>query len=381
MAGRLGIALRGRVDRDTDCAAGRQLVDHGRLAVDWLHGQTAHDGACAGLDLADVREIHAVVTSLDDMPGIATATAKLIGAGLLSPDNIPWTVSLNDLDLIAQLIDRPAEFLLYVRRRTEPKATEMFMADDELDLFLLFFRMGFYVEPDPEVACREMPWRGKPRTADVRRFKKQVPALVTSHTDELDAWFFSMHPPVGAEPDALAPKPRMIHSPLAPLIDWLEENAIFGWLSIGATLLDGSSDAQRQLARHPQDLINNPDPDGKPRSIALPWGLTKENGWLLVWMTRPGTICAEQVVQRSHTYMVVKKHQLGYRRGASFVYDEPSGEPIGASYDSGQTEIEPEVLAELVAALRPADSFDTPAQMTQRRRANRRGAARKKRSR
>jgi hypothetical protein len=113
------------------------------------------------LDLADVREIHSVVTSLDDMPGIATATAKLAGAGLLPPDNIPWTVSLNDLDLVTQLVDRPAEFLLYLRRRTEPRATEMFMAVDELDLFLLFFRMGLYVEPDPEVASREMPSRNK----------------------------------------------------------------------------------------------------------------------------------------------------------------------------------------------------------------------------
>lgn len=349
-----------------------------RIVAD--HGLRLRDGSW--LDLADIREIHSVVTSLDDMPGIATATAKLIGAGLLSPDNIPWTVSLNDLDLIAQLVDRAAEFLLYVRRRTESKATEMFMAVDELDLFLLFFRMGLYVEPDPETAWREMPWRGKPRTADVRRFKKQVPGLVTSQTDELDAWFSSKHPPAGAaQPDAVAPKPRMIPSPLAPLIDWLQANAIFGWLSIGASLLDGSSEAQRQLARYPIDLINNPDPDGKPRSIGLPWGLTKEDGWLLVWMTRPAAMDVAQVVRRAHAYMLAKKHQLGYRRGASFVYDEPSGQPIGASYDSGQTEVEPEVLAEVVASLRPPGSIETPAQMTQRRRAERRAAKRKKRRR
>ena len=177
------------------------------------HGLRLRDGTW--LDLADVREIHSVVTSLDDMPGIATASAKLVGAGLLPPDNIPWTVSLNDLDLIAQLVDRPAEFLLYVRRRTEPRATEMFMAVDELDLFLLVFRMGLYVEPDPEVASREMPWLGKPRTADVRRFKEQVPGLVTSHTDDLDAWYYSLHPPAGLEVDDVAPKPRMVPSPLA----------------------------------------------------------------------------------------------------------------------------------------------------------------------
>lgn len=343
------------------------------------HGLRLRDGSW--IDLADVREIHSVVTSLDDMPGIATATAKLVGAGLLSPDSIPWTVSLNDLDLIAQLVGRPAEFLLYVRRRTEPKATEIFMAVDELDLFLLFFRMGLYVEPDPVAVAREMPWLGKPRTADVRRHKEQGPGLVTSHTDDLDAWYFSLHPPAGGEAGIVAPKPRMVPSPLAPLIDWLRDNEIFGWLSIGATLLEGSSDAQEQLAAYPGDLTSNPAPNGQPRSIATPWGLTKEAGWLLVWMTRPDAMDGEKVVQRAHAYMVAKKHQLGYLRGASFVYDEPSGSIIGASYDSGQTEVPPEVLAELVASLRPLGDMDTQAQMTQRRRAAERAARAKKRRR
>lgn len=339
------------------------------------HGLRLRDGTW--LDLADVREIHCVVTSLDDMPGIATASAKLVGAGLLPPDNIPWTVSLNDLDLIAQLCDRPAEFLLYVRRRTDPKATEMFMAVDELDLFLLFFRMGLYVEPDPERAVREMPWLGEPRTADVRRFKEQTPGLVTSHTDDLDAWYLSPHPPAGTNVNEVAPKPCMVPSPLAPLIDWLHQNGIFGWLSIGATLLEGSSDAQQQLAAYPTELMSRPAPNGQPRSLATPWGTTKHDGWLLVWMTRPQAMNADNVLQHAHTYMVAKKHQLEFRRGASFVYDEPTGQLLGASYDSGQTEVDPRILAELVSSLRPLGDMDTRAQMTQRRRAAQ-GAKRKK---
>lgn len=339
------------------------------------HGLRLRDGSW--LDLSDVREIHAVVTSLDDLPGIATATAKLVGAGLLASDHIPWTVSLNDLDLIAQLVDRPAEFLLYVRRRTEPKATEMFMAVDELDLFLLFFRMGLYVEPDPAVVANEMPWLGKPRAADVRRHKEQMPGLVTSQTDDLDAWYYSLHPTAGTKVDEVAPKPRMVASPLAPLIDWLYDNGIFGWLSIGATLLEGSSQAQRQLAAFPVKLTSNPDPNGKPRSLAIPWGLSKQDSWLLVWMTRPEAMDGEEVVQRAHLYMVAKKHQLGFRRGASFVYDESTGELFGASY-SGQTEVEPEIFAELVASLRPLDDMDSPAQVTQRPRDVGRGRKRKK---
>ncbi|MCL2483349.1 MAG: hypothetical protein FWF43_08060 [Propionibacteriaceae bacterium] len=330
------------------------------------HGLRLHDGSW--LDLSDVREIHSVVTSLDDMPGIATATTKLVGAGLLQPEDIPWTVSLNDLDLIAQLVDRPAEFLLYVRRRTEPKVTEMFMAVDELDLFLLFFRTGLYVECDPEVVAREMPWLGKPRTADLRRYREQVPAFVTSQTDDLDAWYFSLHPQYGVKAMVAAPKPRMAPSPLFPLIDWLHDNVAFGWLSIGATLLEGSSVAQRRLAAYPVELTNNPSQIGQPRSVAVPWGLSKQSGWLLVWMIRPETMDGEKVVERAHAYMIVKKSQLGFQRGAAFVYDEPTGEIYAASYDSGQAKPDPGILNELVTSLRSPSDVDTQAQITQRHR-------------
>ena len=330
------------------------------------------------IDLSDVREIHSVVTSLDDMPGITTATATLIRANLLALDSIPWTVSLNDLDLIAQLVRRPAEFLLYVRRRTHPRSTEMFMAVDELDLFLLFFRSGLYVEPDPEAVARELPWTGKARPADVRRYKSQVPAVVTSQTDELDAWYASLHPPAGVSVHAVAPKPRMTASPFAPLIDALRERGVFGWLSIGATLLEGSSDAQRRLAARAVQLTTSPAAGGRPRSLAVPWGTTKQDGWLLVWMTRPVAMDVEDVVGHSQLYMVAKRQQLGLRRGAAFVYDEPTGELIDASYDSGQTDVDPKILAEAIDGLRAPGEGETEAQATQRRRAEERAAENKR---
>ena len=90
-------------------------------------------------DLSRIREIHTVAVSLDDLSGASTATAQLVRAGLLNVSHIPWTVSLHDLDLISQLVDRPAEFLLYLRRRRDPETTVIYTAADELDLFLYFF--------------------------------------------------------------------------------------------------------------------------------------------------------------------------------------------------------------------------------------------------
>jgi hypothetical protein len=149
------------------------------------------------LDLSAVRELHTVVTSLDDLSGVSTATALLVHAGVLASDNIPWTVSLHDLDLITELVDRPAEFLLYLRRRTNPLTTLMFTAVDELDLFLTFFRGDLYVEPDPKQVAHELPWVSSAKPGEIRRYKKQARTLITSQTDALDAWHFSLHPPGG----------------------------------------------------------------------------------------------------------------------------------------------------------------------------------------
>lgn len=128
-----------------------------------------------------------MAVSLDDLTSITTATAELVRAGLLDHSNIPWTVSLHDLELITRLVDRPAEFLLYLRRRLNPNVTVMFSAADELDFFLYFFEAGLWVEPDPDQLRRVFNWMSPPTTGERRRFRKQVPAYLTSRTDAL-AW-------------------------------------------------------------------------------------------------------------------------------------------------------------------------------------------------
>lgn len=91
----------------------------------------------------NVREIHTMAVSLEDLSGVSTATADMLRAGLLDAESIPWTVSLNDLRLIVELVDPSAVavFLLYLRRRRHPEATVVFAAVDELDFFLNFSKM------------------------------------------------------------------------------------------------------------------------------------------------------------------------------------------------------------------------------------------------
>lgn len=302
------------------------------------------------VDLSGVREIHTIAVSLDDLTSITTATAELLDAKLLDPDSIPWTVSLHDLELITELIDRPAEFLLYLRRRLNPKTTELFFAVDELDLFLYFLEAGLWVQPDPELMRDKFPWMGLPTTAERRRFRAQIPALITTQTDSLDAWYFAKQTP-GAPP---MPKPTMEESPLAELVDELHTRGQRSWLSIGATLLEPAIETQRMMARYPQQLLDAPAPTGRGRSLTMPIASTVNcsHAWLMVWATRPRLSNPDDHKAYWCAYLRAKKHQLRIPRGVLFVYEEVTGDLVDVCYDGSIGEL-PAELEPMFAALHP----------------------------
>jgi hypothetical protein len=306
------------------------------------------------VDLSHVREIHTVAVSLDDLTSVATATAELVRAGLLDMNNIPWTVSLHDFDLITELVDRPAEFLLFLRRRLNPDATVMFSAADELDLFLYFFEAGLWVEPDPDQVREVFDWMDAPTPGERRRFRDQQPGYVTSRTDALDAWYYAMHTP-GAPS---VPKPAMVASPLGDLIDELQARQAFGWLSVGATLLEPATGMQHKMARHADELLNEPAVTGAGRSLAMPMTGTvnRADSWLLVWATR--AVGRDPVADEKlwRDYLRTKKHQLGIPRGVAFVYDEGTRDLAAVYYDGHIGELSAD-LSEKLASLRPPEAF------------------------
>ncbi|MFB6786555.1 preprotein translocase subunit SecA [Streptomyces olivaceus] len=307
------------------------------------------------IDLSHIREIHTIAVSLDDLSTVLTATAELVRAGILSANNIPWTVSLHDLELITELIARPAEFLLFLRRRRNPDVTVMFHAADELDLFLYFFEAGLWVEPDPAQVRAAFPFLPEPSTADVRRHRSQAPVILTSRTDALDQWF---HTSRQSCEGTSAPKPAMSPSPVAPLIDELHSRKVTGWLSIGATLLSGDWKVQRQFARYGDELLDNPLPHGQGRSLTIPITACVDpaEGWLFVWATRPATEDHAAAEERLRAYLRVKKYQLGLPRGVVFLYDEQTRGLIDVLYDGHIGPLE-DALTGVLQTLRPASSL------------------------
>lgn len=363
--------LRDRIEAD------RGLRLHG---VEWM-------------DLSSVREIHIVAVSLDDLAATTTGTAELIKAGFIDKDCIAWTVSLHDLDLIVELIDHPSEFLLYLRRRTDPLTTVIYTAPDELDLFLHFQQKGLYVEPDPDELRKQFPYLPAITAAERRRFKRQAPEYITSLTDQLDAWhqqrvaMESGNSHGTGEATKLnfaktltVKKPAMAPSPLRDLLDELKANRAFGWLSIGATLLSGAKTTQEQMVRIPRDLLENPFRDGRGRSVTIPIVDVRGDGWILAWITRPPTKDFEEFVHEMSTYIQAKAHQWGMRRATAFLYDETTHALVYTLYESHLGDLKPEVEAAL-SKLRPVDALSAPHPPKTKGRARNRSSAKRNKGR
>lgn len=318
------------------------------------------------VDLRHIREVHTIAVSLDDLSSVTTATTELVRAGLLDSDNIPWTVSLHDLELIIDLVGRPAEFLLYLRRRRNPQVTSMFTAVDELDLFLYFLEAGLWVEPDPDRVRAAFPYMPEPTTAERRRYRAQRPGLVTSRTDQLDQWFHAQHARTVAGADepgheaTAPPKPQMVPSPLAAVLDELETRKSPGWLSIGATLLGEATTTQHKTVSDLRSMLDNPAGGSMGRSLTQPLtGTTNpEEGWLLVWATLPTGVHRPTEEKRLRDYLRVKKHQLALPRGALFLYSEATRELDDVFFDDHIGPLTPE-LAHMLHSLKPMTAFES----------------------
>lgn len=59
-----------------------------------------------------------------------------------------WSVFINDLKIISDLIESPSFFLLYLKRRLEINKYTQFFTSDEMDYFIYFLERGLYFKDD-----------------------------------------------------------------------------------------------------------------------------------------------------------------------------------------------------------------------------------------
>lgn len=271
------------------------------------------------LDLSEIREIRSVTVYLDDFGPLSTALDELVRADVVGSDRFPWLVTLHDLSVIAEVIDRPAEFLLYLRRRTESEVSLKYSAVDELDLFMLFLSGGLWVEPDPDRVSEEFlgvaPSTGKER----RRYQESaIPTRVMTQTDELDAWVYYQEGSSGVE----VKKPSFSVLPgTARIVDFLQDGRKPGWFRFSADLLNIAEESQESLCDMVERLALMTRQDGlhhnSVMAFAGAWGYPT-----LFMGTKPRKMSIQEASYRLAAYGFAKKHQIQSDRALMVVFDE-----------------------------------------------------------
>ena len=279
------------------------------------------------LNLSDIREVHTVVVGLDTFGPLSVALGELDTAGLLGDGTPPWLASLHDLEVITSVLERPSEFLLYLRRRTEPGIASNFRGLDELDFFMLFMGGSLYVEPDPDETVRAHPRSSPPTAADRRRRDENAqPTFVGTHTDDLDRWMYGVE---GSGP--ADPKPTFnIDERAARLVDLLARVEAPGWFRVGADLLNLSGDAQQEVTGYFDQLLEASRVDGAYHEIATGFAGCYGYPTLFAAVVQRGGSPVE-AGERLSLYMAAKKHQLQSDRSLGLLFD-PSGTLSAAFY-------------------------------------------------
>lgn len=296
------------------------------------------------IDVSGVREIHTIAVGLEDLSGVTTATAMLAAAGVMSPGSIPWTVSVHDLRIVTELLDRPSELLLYLRRRTHPEATLKYLAVDELDLFLLFLRRGLYVEPDPRQVAEALSWAGRPSPAELRRFTEQQPEMVSSYTGPMDAWYDSQLNPA-APP---AGKPRLeADERLLQLVDQIAGTRASGWLSTTTWLLEGDAKVHRVFGQHAAELAKRVLADRRRHTATHLIGDPSGKHVLLVWACLGPGDDVDKAETELTRYLWAKKHQTRAYQAACMLFDPTGKHLLRLLYDNRRAGPDPELDSEV----------------------------------
>ena len=92
------------------------------------------------------RNIYLFNITLENLWRFSTQLSYIKRLNLIQGKEWPWSVFINDLRLISELIEFPSEFLHYLERRIRMNDYPQFHTLDELAFLMYYFRTGFYFE-------------------------------------------------------------------------------------------------------------------------------------------------------------------------------------------------------------------------------------------
>ena len=274
------------------------------------------------VDFNDIKDARCIVVMLDDVGPLGTQLADLRAADLLQAEELPLVLSMHDLAVIADICTNPAEFLLYLRRRTDSDVMKYFRALDELDLFMLFLDGSLYVEDDPHDVRSAHPSASPVTRHDEKlREASATPRMVGEVGRELSAWYSRGE---SAEP-AMEGKPFFrADAGMRALVRRISELSQPGWLRLAARLLDLSGVEQLGVQKVVRALRKAMKSDGRYHDTMRSYVTLREHTAIFM-AVRPTTLQSTIARTRLQKYAEVKQYQIQATEGFGLLFDAAGG--------------------------------------------------------
>jgi hypothetical protein len=98
------------------------------------------------IDREKINDIYLINTTLEPLNHISTNLSSLKQFGFIQDDEWIWSIYLNDLRIISEIIDSPSEFLIYIERRIKFNDYPQIKMAEEIDIFGYFLSEGLYFD-------------------------------------------------------------------------------------------------------------------------------------------------------------------------------------------------------------------------------------------
>jgi hypothetical protein len=94
----------------------------------------------------DINNIYLINTTLEPLNHISSDLSSLKEFGFIQNDEWIWSIYLNDLRIISEIIELPSEFLVYIERRIKYNNFPQIKMAEEIDIFGYFLSEGLYFD-------------------------------------------------------------------------------------------------------------------------------------------------------------------------------------------------------------------------------------------
>ena len=196
----------------------------------------------------NITDFWMINVSAENLGHLAAHLNSLRALNLMQAGEWPWSVFVNDLRVISELIEFPSEFFHYLQKRTRLNEFPQFSSSDELEIFMFYLHKGLHFDEE--------------KLGDLGLF------LPTGFTEDLDRYYNYLLG-IGSE----VPKPEMnISKSFKGLIMAVEETRRTGRTRLVNTLLNFRKREQDEIIeklveRAERSRENHDFDDGSIRNV------------------------------------------------------------------------------------------------------------------